>query len=417
MTMHRVSRRAALLTLPLLSAALGAAGAFAQTPSPGITDTSVLIGITAPVSGPAAALGGVSRGIELRVNALNAAGGVKMADGKTRKIELTILDDAVDPQRALTNARRLVESNKVFALVGTMTTASNQAVAPYADEQKVPNLFLYSAVAEWGNEKLHPWSMSLLISFPTEAAVFVEYLKRFKPNAKVAVLYLNTDMGQGFLAGLKAALAGTGVTLVGSQATTSNDPTVDTQLSNLRATGADTLMIATAPRQGAQAVRYAAESGWKPTILMSHASSSVANLKPAGLDNAKGVITAQFLKPFDQSKVASDPGLKSYSDTYDTFKPRFDKIDTLGQQGYLIGDALIHLLSTIKEPTRESLMRAARNLDGLSLGLLMPGIKVTTKSGVDGYPIESLQLFQFDGAEYQPIGEVISYEGKTKIPD
>jgi branched-chain amino acid transport system substrate-binding protein len=416
MKKHRLSRLFALLTLPFLSSLLPPA-ADAQTASPGITDTSISIGITAPISGPAAALGAVSRGIELRVNALNADGGVKMMDGKTRKIELTILDDAVDPQRALTNARRLVESNKVFSLVSTMTTASSQAVAPYADEQKVPNLFLYSATAEWGNEKLHPWSTALVISFPVEAGVFVEYLKKYKPDAKIAVLFLNTDMGQGFQAGLRAALAGTDMKILSAQATTSNDPTVDTQLSNLRASGADTLLIATAPRQGAQAVRYAAESGWKPTILMSHASSSVANLKPAGLDNAKGVLTAMYLKPFDLAKVASDAGLKAYSDTYDKYKPRFDKIDYLGMHGYLVGDALISVLQTMKEPTRASMMQTARNLDRLSLGLLMPGITLTTKSGVDGYLIESLQLFQFDGEAYQPIGEVISNEGKTPIPE
>jgi branched-chain amino acid transport system substrate-binding protein len=204
---------------------------------------------------------------------------------------------------------------------------------------------------------------------------------------------------------------------VGAQATTSNDPTVDTQMSNLRASGADTLLIATAPRQGAQAVRYAAESGWKPTIMMSHASSSVANLRPAGLDNAKGVLTAMYLKPFDQGKVASDAGLKAYADAYDKFKPRFDKIDYLGMHGWLVGDALIAVLQKIKEPTRAAMIQTARNLDKLSLGLLMPGITLSTKSGVDGYLIETLQLFQFNGESYQPIGEVISYEGKTPIPE
>ena len=406
----------ALLTLPLFASCLGASGANAQA-SPGITDTAISIGITAPVSGPAAALGAVSRGIELRVNALNDAGGVKMADGKTRKIELTILDDAVEPQRALTNARRLVESNKVFALVATMTTASSQAVAPYADEQKVPNLFLYSAVDEWANEKKHPWSVALVISFPVEAGVFVEHLKKNKPDAKIAVLYLNTDMGQGFLAGLKAAMAGSNMKILASQATTSNDPTVDTQMSNLRASGADTLLIATAPRQGAQAVRYAAESGWKPTILMSHASSSVANLRPAGLDNAKGVMTGMYLKPFDAAKVGSDAGLKAYSDAYDKYKPRFEKIDYLGMHGYLVGDALIAVLQQMKQPTRAAMLQTARNLDRLSLGLLMPGITLTTKSGVDGYLIETLQLFQFDGEAYKPVGQAISNEGKTPIPE
>jgi ABC-type branched-subunit amino acid transport system substrate-binding protein len=380
----------------------------ADTSAPGITDSTIRIGVTGALTGPVAALGAVAEGIRLRVTAANAAGGVTMADGKTRTIELEIRDDALDPQRTLSNVRKMVEQMEVFSLVGTAGTPNNQVIGRYLDQRGVPNLFMYSGVHELSDGRA--WSLGLVPSLATEGAAFAEYLKANKPEAKVAVLYLNTETGLSFQAGLQATLSGSKVEIVAAQPVTSADPTVDTQLSTLKASGADTLVVITGPKQGAQAVRFARESGWNPTTLVSYIASSVASLKPAGLENARGVITTQFVKPVDSPFYAEDPGVIRYLADYEAVRPRFDKGDSMGLVGYLTGEALIRVLESMKRPTREAMMVAARNLDQVSLGLLLPGITLSTRGDSDIYPIESLQMFRFDGAHYMPVGGLISFD-------
>jgi branched-chain amino acid transport system substrate-binding protein len=402
-------------------AAARIAGAFAWSitagaaaaQSNGITDTSVKFGTIAPITGGVAAVGMLADGIDLKFKAVNAAGGVKMADGKTRAVELVITDDANEPPRALTNTRRMVEQNEVFGLAGVVGTLQNQAIKPYLQQRKVPSLFVYSGVYEFGMEKLNPMSTPLVPSFTTESAIYAEYLKKNRPQAKVAILYLNTDFGQNFLAGFKAAIAGTQIRLTDAQPHNYSDPTVDTQLTNLRSSGADTLLIATVPKPAAQAVRFGAESGWKPLTMITYAASSAVALRPAGIENLQGVITGQFMKPIESEAYGNDAGVKRYLADYERFKPRFDRGDTLGQMGYTIAEAVVAVLQSMKQPSREAALEAARNMKDVELSLLLPGIKLNTKGAEDPFPIEAMQLFTFKGESYVPTGDLISYEGKT----
>jgi branched-chain amino acid transport system substrate-binding protein len=388
-----------------------ATSAVAQTV--GITDTTVKIGTTASISGATAAVGMVADGIDLKFKAINAAGGIKMADGKTRTVEFIITDDANEPPRALANTRRLVEQNQIFALAGVVGTLQNQAIRPYIQQKGVPSLFVYSGVYEFGIEKLNPMSTPLVPSFTTEAAIYAEYLKRNKPNAKVAILYLNTDFGQNFVAGFKAAIQGSSIQLTDVQPHNYSDPTVDTQLTNLKASGADTLLIATVPKPAAQSVRFGVESGWKPLVMITYAGSSAVALRPAGVENLQGVITGQFMKPVESEAYVNDAGVKRYFADYAQFKPRFDRGDTLGQMGYSIAEAVVAVLQTMKLPTREAMLEAARNMHDVELSLLLPGIKLNTKGVEDPFPIEGMQLFAFKGERYEPASDVISYEGRT----
>ena len=406
--LSRVHRRGALR---LAAAVFGLAAAAAQAADPGITDKTIRIGISAPLTGPVAAVGALSEGIRTKVAAVNAAGGVKMGDGKTRTIELVIQDDAIDPQRTLANVRKMVEQTEVFALVGVAGTPNNQAIGRYVEQRKVPNLFMYSGVQELAEGP--NWMIGLVPSFTTEAAVFAEYLKASKPDARVALLFLNTETGQTFKAAFANALKGSRLQIAAEQAVTPVDPTIDTQMSNLKASGADTLVIIAPPRQGAQAVKFAAESAWKPLTLLSYIASSVAALKPAGLANAKGLITSQFVKPVEAPVFAEDAGVKRYLADHAAANPRFDKSDSQGQAGYLTGEALVRVLELMRQPTRQAMLDAARNLDNVELGMLLPGIALTTRSAGDPYPIESLQLMRFDGENYQPIGKLVSFEGRT----
>ena len=403
-----VNRRGALR---LAATVFSLAAAAVQAADPGITDTTIRIGISAPLTGPVAAVGGLSEGIRTKVAAVNAVGGVKMGDGKTRTIELVIQDDAIDPQRTLANVRKMVEQAEVFALVGVAGTPNNQAIGRYVEQRKIPNLFMYSGVQELAEGPT--WMIGLVPSFTTEAAVFAEYLKTSKPDAKLALLFLNTETGQTFKAAFVNALKGSRLQIAAEQAVTPVDPTIDTQMSNLKASGADTLVIIAPPRQGAQAVKFAAESGWKPVTLLSYIASSVAALKPAGLDNAKGLVTSQFVKPVETPAFADDAGVKRYLADHAAAKPRFDKTDSQGQAGYLTGEALVRVLELMRQPTRQAMLDAARNLDKIELGMLLPGIRLSTRAGADPYPIESLQLMRFDGENYQPLGKVVSFEGRT----
>jgi ABC-type branched-subunit amino acid transport system substrate-binding protein len=354
----------------------------------------------------------VAEGIKLRFEAANAAGGVKMGDGKTRKVELVIGDDANEPPRTVTNARRMVEQQHIFAFIGSVGTPQNQAIKPYIAQRKVPNLFIYSGIYEWGDEKKNPWGTMLVPSFTTEAAIYAKYIEEHRPNAKVAMIHINTDFGTNFLDGFKAAIKGSNVKLVASQSNSNTDATVDTQMTNLKASGADTLLVATAGKAAAQAIRFAAESGWKPLTFVTYAASSVITLKAAGLDNSQGVLTGQFVKPVGSPEFANDAGVKQYLADYEAHKPRFDKHDTLGQMGYLMADAVVKVLERMKQPTRAAMLETARNMKDIELGLLYPGIKLNTGPG-DQFPIEAMQLFQFKGEAYQPVGKLIAYEGHT----
>lgn len=386
----------------------------AADPSPGITEDSVRIGITAPLTGPAAIFSGVAEGVRVRIEAANASGGVTMADGATRKIELIVEDDALDPQRSLSNVRKLVERDQVFAIAATSATPNNLAIGRYTQRNGIPNIFMYSGVHELNGPE---WEMGFVPAFPLEARAFVAYLQEHKPEAKVALLYLNTETGEIFSQAFDKAIEGTAMEIVARQPVTTADPTVETQLSTLRASGADTLVVIAATRQGAEAVRYAAESGWRPVTLVSNIASSVAALTPAGLDNAKGIVTSAYLKPIYGDTPTGDAGLDKYLADRTASGAKFSVGDTIGLTGYAIGDALVKALETAKAPTREALMEAVRNMDGWKNPVLLDGVLLRTTASSDVYPIEALRLLQFDGAEYQPLGGLLDFEGSSSNTD
>ncbi|MGO7581954.1 ABC transporter substrate-binding protein [Rhizobium ruizarguesonis] len=390
---------------------LTASQAHAAEPSPGVTDDTIKIGVTGPLTGPVAVVGAVAEGIRARIEQVNAEGGVKMGDGKTRKIELVIEDDGLDPQRTLANVRKMVEQDQVFALVGTAATPNNLAIGRYINQKKVPNVFMYSGVHALNAPN---WEIGFVPSFATEADSFAEYLKVNRPAAKVAFLYLNTETGEIFMKAFDRAVEGTSIRVLDRQPVTSQDPTVETQLNTLKASGADTLVIIAAPRQGGEAIRFQSESGWKPLTLVTNLSSAYPILQSVGLENAKGIITSDFLKPIVGDKKTGEKGTDQYLEAAAASKVNFNVANTIGQTGYAIGDALVKALESIKEPTRGELMKVVRNMDGWQNPLLPDGIKMKTKEGSDIYPVEALQLYQFDGQKYLPVGGVLDFEGDTK---
>ena len=388
-------------------------------PSPGITDTEVRLGTSTVLSGPASAYASISRSTEAYFRYVNdELGGVKMGDGKTRKISFTVLDDGYEPARAVENARRLVEQEKVFATFQTLGTPPNSATWDYYNQQEMPNLFVATGAGMWGADpEEHPWTIGWQLAYPTESAIYAEFLKREKPDAKVAVLYANDDFGKDVLGGFKRAIEGSDVTIVAEQPYATTDPTVDAQVQNLSTTGADVFFNVTTPKFAAQAIKKMGEIGWKPqfNLLHSVSNSKASVLTPAGLNYSTGIYSVSYLKDPSDPQWANDAGMNDYRARIAKHGAGLDPNNPFHVYGFSIGETMVKTLENTDAPTREALMESVRNLDHEN-SLLLPGARVKTGEG-DGFPVEGGQLQRFNGDRWELQGDVIDYEGKTPIGD
>lgn len=384
--------------------------------SPGITDSKVTLGGLYPLSGPASAYATIAKAAKAYFEKVNARGGVKMGDGKTREIEFVVYDSAYQPSQMLEGARRLVEQDRVFALFNTLGTPTNSAIVDYVNERGVPHLFLATGASKWGaHTDKWPWTIGWQPAYSTEAAIWAEYLKREKPNAKIAALYQNDDFGKDYLNGFKQAIKGSGVKLVATKAYQVTAPSVDPQVVNLARSGADVFLNVTTPKFAAQAIAAKAEAGWGALHMLTNVSASPKSvLEPAGLDASQGIITASYLKEPSDPRWQDDPAMQRYYAAAKKYGD-FNVKDPYGVTGFGTCDTMVKVLQDMKEPTRETLMNVVRSMD-YGNPLLIPGIRVKTSSG-DGFPIESMELNRFEGNRYTPLGDIISYEGKTPIPE
>ena len=393
----------------------GEGGGRAAANDPGITDTEIKLGSSFPFSGPASSYGTIARAEQAWFKYVNdELGGVKSADGKTRKITFNALDDGYEAPRAVENARRFVEQEQVFALFQTLGTPGNTAMLDYVNNQKMPHLFVSSGAAAWGADpEEHPWTVGFNASYTTEAAIYAEYLKRERPDAKVAVLYQNDDFGKDYLEGFKQATEGSNIKIVAEQPYAVADPTVDAQVTNLSNSGADVFFDVTTPKFAAQAIRKAGDLGWKPLHILSQVSASPETVfKPAGLPNSEGIVSANYFKIPGDPTYANDPAIKQYNDVIAKHGANLNAVDPNNAYGVAAAQTMVAALERMEQPTRESLMEAVRNMD-VEVPMLMEGIRITLAGTEDGYPIESMQLQQFQGGNFTRLGEVISYEGKT----
>lgn len=401
----------ALAAMTLLTAGCGGRddegsdGDGAGATSPGITETEIKLGASYPLSGPASAYGVIADGAKARFEAANAEGGVN-----GRKISLKVLDDGYEPQRAVTNTRKLVEVDKVFALFGSLGTANNLAVWDYTNQQKVPHVFLGTGGSEFGEDpKAHPYSIGWQPDYGSEARAYAEYVKGEKPNAKVAVLYQNDDFGKSILEAFEKGVEGSGVQIVAKESYEATDPTITSQMRKLASSGADTFLDATTPKPGAQAIAFIAKSNWKPLHVMGNVSAS-KNLvfKPVGVENAKGIVSMQYYKDPGSDRFANDAAMKTYKAAVSKYT-KADPDDEFAALGWAAASTMVSALKKIENPTREELMNAVKSLD-VSIPMLLPGVKVQTSES-DYYPIQSLQIVKFDGEQWQPQGEAIDASG------
>ena len=386
-------------------ALLAAVSAQAQTTAkydPGADDKTIKIGTTAPLSGPVSAFAQIAKSAEAYFKKVNAEGGVN-----GRQIQMIIADDAYSPPKTVEQTRRLVESDEVLLIFGGVGTPTKSAVHKYLNDKKVPQLFLGSGGAKWDDPKNFPWTVGWQPTYRDEALAYAKFIKASHPNAKVAVLYQNDDLGKDYLKALEEGLGG-GDQIVARAPYETTSPTVDTQILTLKSSGADVVLVAATPKFAAQAIRKIGEIGWKPTTIISNVSASISGvLAPAGRENSTGVISSQYLKDSTDPSLKDDPGYKEWLAFMEKYLPDANKADWLNVYGYTIAQTLVATLKAAgNDLTRANAMKQATSLKDLRLPMLINGTAVNNSP--DRYtPMTVLQLIRFDGTRWVGFGELL----------
>ena len=391
------------------SALVCAAPALAQKKyDAGASDAEIKIGQTMPYSGPASAYGTIGRAESAYFQMINDQGGVN-----GRKIALLSLDDAYTPPKTVEQIRRLVEDDGVLFIFQSLGTAANTAIQKYLNARKVPQLFVATGATKWGDPQNFPWTMGWQPNYQSEGRIYAKYVLQHKPNAKIGVLYQNDDYGKDYLKGLKEGLGSKASLIVKEVSYEASDPTVDSQIITLQASGADTFFIFAIPKFAAQAIRKSYDIGWRPLTFVNNVSSSIASvLEPAGLDKSTGLITALYLKDPTDPQWQKEKAFKDWLDWMKKYYPQGDLTDASNVYAYSAAQTLVQVLKQCgDELTREAVMREAANLKNVELPMLLPGIRVNT-SAADFYPLEQMQLARFDGKRWGLFGEVITGENR-----
>jgi branched-chain amino acid transport system substrate-binding protein len=402
--MIQIHRSGSLAIAALALALAGAGPAAAQKKyDPGVSDTEIKIGNTAPYSGPASAYAAAAISELAYFRMLDEQGGVN-----GRQITMISLDDGYSPPKTVEQMRRLVESDGVLLMLNPIGTPGNSAVYRYLNQKQVPHLFVGSGASKFNDPEHFPWTMSWTPHYVSEGKIYARYLLTVKPDARIAILSQDDDLGKDYVIGLKEGLGDRAAKMIVEEATYEvTDPTVDSQIVSLQASGADVFFNVATPKFSAQAIRHAYDIGWHPLQFVVSIGSSIAGaIRPAGFERAKGVISAAYQKDPHDPQWQDDPGFKAWDAWMDKYNPTVDKSDYYAVYGYNIGMALTELLRRCGDDlTRDHVMQEASHLD-LALPMLLPGIRVRT-SPTDLRAIKQMRLVRFDGERWVLFGDVI----------
>jgi branched-chain amino acid transport system substrate-binding protein len=406
-------RNILLLASILLGVCVGIDPATAQKKyDPGASDSEIKIGNIMPYSGPLSAYALIGRTQAAFFKRLNDEGGIN-----GRKINFISYDDAFSPPKTVEQARKLVESDEVLLIFQSLGTPTNNAIQKYLDTKKVPQLFVATGATKFGDPKNFPWTMGWQPTYQTEGHIYARYILDNLPQGKIGILYQNDDSGRDYLKGLKDGLGAEAAKrmIVAELPYDPSDPTVDSQIVSLKTLGADIFFDEASPKFAAQAIRKAAEIGWKPTLFLASISNSVGSvLKPAGLENSKGVLSSNYIKDPTDPAWKDDPAIKEWAAFMDKYFPEGDKTSTFSVYGYATAQTMVQVLKQCgDELTRENIMKQAAYLKSFELGLLLPGIKINT-SPTDYFPIEQMQMSRFNGDHNELFGSPINGEIGTQ---
>ena len=391
-----------------LGVALLASSASAQKKyDTGATDTEIKVGNTMPYSGPASAYGAIGKAETAYFNKINAEGGIN-----GRKINFISYDDTYSPPKAVEQVRKLVEGDEVLFVFNPLGTPSNTAIQGYLNKKGVPQLFVATGATKWGDPQHFPWTMGWAPTYQAEARIYAKYLLENKPDAKIAIMYQNDDYGKDYLKGFKDGLGDKAAKMIiAEESYEVAEPTIDSHIVRLKSSGADVFFNVATPKFAAQAIKKVNELGWKPMHIMNSVAGSVgATLRPAGLDNSQGIISATYGMDSTDPQWNNDPNMKEWVAFMDKWNPSADKTDAGNLYGYNVARTLVQVLKQCGDDlTRANIMKQAASLKDFEPGTLLPGIKVNT-SPTDFYPIEQLQLQRFKGETWERFGPVMSGE-------
>jgi branched-chain amino acid transport system substrate-binding protein len=408
--MRRITRRSILaaapgaLTLAAPFLSIGPARAAKQN-GPGVSDTEVKVGNTCFYSGPASSYGTIGKAESAYFRMLNDEGGVN-----GRKINFISYDDAYSPPKTVEQTRRLVEEDGVLLMLNPLGTPTNSAIQHYLNQKKVPQLFVATGATKWDDPKHFPWTIGWQPNYQSEGRAYAAYILEHKPGGKIAVLYQNDDFGKDYLKGVRDGLgdkAKSMIVVAASYETT--DPTIDSQVIGMKSAGCDVFVNTAIPKFAAQSIRKAAELEWKPLHILSSIGNSVAaTLKPAGLENAKDIVSDFYLKDPTDPQWKDDQGYKEWVAFMDKYYPEGDKTDAGNVVGPCFAQTFIQVLKQCGDDlTRENIMKEAANLHDFRVPMLLPGITINT-SPTDFAPIKQIQMGRFDGERWRLFGPLIT---------
>jgi branched-chain amino acid transport system substrate-binding protein len=399
------------MRLGLLSAtltiALASTSAYAQKGKydTGATDTEIKIGNIMPYSGPASAYGVIGKTEQAYFNKINAEGGIN-----GRKINFVSYDDGYSPPKTVEQARKLVESDEVLLIFNSLGTPPNTAIQKYMNSKKVPQLFVATGATKWNDPKDFPWTMGWQPNYQNEAQIYAKYILKNHPNARIGVLYQNDDYGKDYLKGFKDGLGAKGQSLiVAEESYETTEPTIDSHIVRLKASGADVFFNITTPKFAAQAIKKNAEIEWKPLHFLNNVSASIGSvIKPAGMPASQDIISSAYFKDPTDKQWKDDPAMKAWNAFLDKYYPEADRSDASVMYAWIVSQGLVHVLKNCgNDLTRENIMKQAASMKDLEVPGLLPGIKVNT-SPTDFAPISAVQLERFKGETWERFGDIIS---------
>jgi branched-chain amino acid transport system substrate-binding protein len=389
-----------------LSVALLGMSAFAQKKyDAGASDTEIKLGQTMPYSGPLSGFITLAKAEIAYFAMVNDQGGVN-----GRKISMISLDDGFNPAKTVEQTRRLVESEQVLALSGSLGTSTNAAVQKYLNSRKVPQLFLATGASRWADPEHFPYTMTLTPIYQAEARIYATYVLKEIPDPRVAVLYQNDDFGKDFLKGFRDRLGAKAAAIMAREVSYEvTDATVDSQIIDLASSKANVFLNISTPKFAVQAIRKAHDLGWRPTQFVDNPSASIAIvMRPAGVEASKGIISAAFVKDPTDPQYQDDPEFQAWVAWMKKYYPAGSLEDPQNVVGYVEAQAMVQVLKQCGDNlTRENVMRQAANLKDFHPAMLLKGINMNT-SPTDYQPMEEMALQRFNGERFELLGGLIS---------
>ncbi|MBR1204714.1 MULTISPECIES: ABC transporter substrate-binding protein [unclassified Bradyrhizobium] len=371
----------------------------------GASDSEIKIGNIMPYSGAASAYGVIGKTEEAYFRKINAEGGIN-----GRKVTFISYDDAYTPPKTVEQARKLVESDEVLLIFNSLGTPPNSAIQKYMNQKKVPQLFVATGATKWNDPREFPWTMGWQPNYQSESIIYAKYILKNKPDAKIAVLYQNDDYGKDYLKGFKDGLGAKAASMIVAEDSYEvTEPTIDSHIVRLKASGADVFFNITTPKFAAQAIKKNAELNWHPLHFLNNVSGSIGSvIKPAGFENAQDIISSQYFKDPTDPQWKTDKAMIAWNEFLDKYYPEANRADASVMYAYIVSQGLVHVLKACGDDlTRENVMKQAASIRDYEPGGLLPGVKVNT-SATDFAPLSQLQLIRFKGQTWERFGDILS---------